>query len=57
MYDLSNAFSQFYDKCYIIEKKDGKEEIKVGRLILASATASVMEAAFKILGIRTLHKM
>jgi len=57
MYELSNAFSQFYDKCYIIEKKDGKEEIKVGRLILATATASVMEAAFKILGIRTLHKM
>ena len=49
---------QFYNECYIIEKKDDSSEtIQVGRLILAEATAKVMEAAFKILGIKTLHKM
>lgn len=57
MYTLSNVFSQFYNECYIIEAKDGVEQIHVSRLILAEATARVMEAAFKILGIRTLHKM
>jgi arginyl-tRNA synthetase len=57
MYLLSNVFSQFYNECYIIENLEGVEKIHVGRLILAEATAKVMEAAFKILGIQTLHKM
>jgi len=57
MYNLSNVFSQFYNECYILEVKDGVETVQIGRLILAEATARVMEAAFKILGIRTLHKM
>ena len=48
---------QFYNECYIIEKNGDVETIQVGRLILAEATAKVMEAAFKILGIKTLHKM
>jgi len=62
MYELSKCFSEFYDKCYVIEKmEDGangqKEVIHYGRLLLAESTARVMEAAFKILGISTLEKM
>jgi len=57
MYELSKCFSEFYDKCYVIEKKDDKEVIHYGRLLLAESTARVMEAAFKILGISTLEKM
>ena len=57
MYELSKCFSEFYNECYIIETKDGKEEIQHSRLILAESTARVMESAFKILGIKTLEKM
>lgn len=57
MYELSKTFSEFYNECYVIETKDGKEVINYGRLILAESTARVMEAAFKILGIQTLEKM
>merc|ERR1712142_324013 len=53
MYELSKCFSEFYDKCYVI---DG-DVIHYGRLLLAESTARVMEAAFKILGISTLEKM
>lgn len=59
LYDLSTAFSEFYDSCYCVEK-DSTGEIKVihiGRLLLCEATATVMEKCFNILGIRTVSKM
>lgn len=59
LYDISTAFSEFYDSCYCIEK-DGEGKIQTvhtGRLLLAEATANVMKKCFDILNIRTVHKM
>ncbi|KAI5739853.1 arginine--tRNA ligase, cytoplasmic-like isoform X1 [Diaphorina citri] len=59
LYDISTAFSEFYDNCYCIEKDaEGKiKTVHTGRLLLAEATAKVMKKCFDILNIRTVHKM
>ncbi|XP_034251307.1 arginine--tRNA ligase, cytoplasmic [Thrips palmi] len=59
LYDVSTAFSEFYDNCYCVEKNPKGEiiSVNVGRLLLCEVTASVMEKCFQILGIRTVSKM
>lgn len=60
MYELSTTFTEFYDNCYCIEKDKASGEVKkvhMNRLLLCEATSSVMDAGFKILGLRTVEKM
>jgi len=60
LYELSTAFTEFYDVCYCVEKdRTSGEIIKVNmeRLLLCEATASVMDKGFQILGITSLSRM
>lgn len=59
LYEISTTFTEFYDKCYCIEKdKDGKIiMIYYNRLMLCEITALIMEKCFDILGIKTVSKM
>jgi len=60
MYELAGVYSEFYDVCYTIEKDRNSGEIvnvNMSRLLLCEATARVMETGFRILGIRTVHRM
>uniref|UniRef100_A0A8D8VM71 Probable arginine--tRNA ligase, cytoplasmic n=1 Tax=Cacopsylla melanoneura TaxID=428564 RepID=A0A8D8VM71_9HEMI len=59
LYDVSTAFSEFYDNCYCIEKDEAGtiKQVHTGRLLLAEATARVMKKCFDILNINTVHKM
>lgn len=59
LYDISTAFSEFYDSCYCIEKDaEGKiKKVHTGRLLLTEATAKVMKKCFDILNIQTVGKM
>ncbi|KAI4497778.1 hypothetical protein M0802_007104 [Mischocyttarus mexicanus] len=58
-YEISCAFSEFYDSCYCLEKNQAGEIIKVnmGRLLLTEVTAIMMEQCFSILGIKPLERM
>lgn len=59
LYEISSAFTEFYDKCYCVEKdKEGKiVKIFYERLMLCEVTASIMEKCLDILGIKTVSKM
>ena len=60
VYELSTTFTEFYDNCYCIEKDKNTGEIKevhMNRLLLCDATSSIMDAGFKILGIKPVQKM
>ncbi|XP_011556293.3 arginine--tRNA ligase, cytoplasmic [Plutella xylostella] len=59
LYEISSAFTEFYDKCYCVEKdKDGKiVKIYYERLMLCEVTARLMEKCLDILGIKTVSKM
>ncbi|KAL7648910.1 UNVERIFIED_CONTAM: hypothetical protein RMT77_000844 [Armadillidium vulgare] len=59
LYEISTAFTEFYDNCYCIEKDSSGKIVKVNmhRLLLCEATAIVMDKCFDILGIKTLEKM
>lgn len=60
MYELSTTFTEFYDNCYCIEKDKSTGEIlkvHMNRLLLCDATSSIMDAGFKILGIKPIQKM
>lgn len=59
LYEISATFTEFYDKCYCMEKdKEGKiVKIYYDRLILCEITALIMEKCFEILGIKTVSKM
>ncbi|CAH0388165.1 unnamed protein product [Bemisia tabaci] len=59
LYDVACCFTEFYDKCYCIEK-DSTGEIKVvhtNRILLCEATAQVMSKCFHLLGLKTVSKM
>ncbi|XP_011299581.1 arginine--tRNA ligase, cytoplasmic [Fopius arisanus] len=58
-YEISSAFSEFYDKCWCLEKNSVGEIVKVnmGRILLAEATAIVLEQCFYILGLKTVARM
>lgn len=59
LYEICSAFTEFYDKCYCVEKdKDGKiVKIHYERLMLCEVTAMIMEKCLEILGIKTVSKM
>ncbi|KAJ1529673.1 hypothetical protein ONE63_006430 [Megalurothrips usitatus] len=59
LYEVSTAFSEFYDSCYCVEKDAAGtiKKIHIGRLLLCEATAMIMEQCFSILSIRTVSKM
>ncbi|XP_071570039.1 arginine--tRNA ligase, cytoplasmic isoform X2 [Temnothorax nylanderi] len=58
-YEISCAFTEFYDRCYCVEKNQSGEIVKVniGRLLLAEATALVLEKCFSLLGLKPVAQM
>lgn len=58
-YEVSCAFTEFYDKCYCVEKNQSGEIVKInmGRLLLAEATALVLEKCFSLLGLKPVAQM
>lgn len=59
LYEISSAFTDFYDKCYCVEKDKSGNIVKIfyERLMLCEVTARVMERCLDILGIKTVSKM
>uniref|UniRef100_A0A2C9L4C3 arginine--tRNA ligase n=1 Tax=Biomphalaria glabrata TaxID=6526 RepID=A0A2C9L4C3_BIOGL len=60
LYELTTTFTEFYDKCYCIEKDKTTGaivKINMSRLLLCEATAQVIASTFFILGIKPLDKM
>ncbi|KYN07324.1 Arginyl-tRNA synthetase, cytoplasmic, partial [Cyphomyrmex costatus] len=58
-YEVSCAFTEFYDKCYCVEKNQSGEIIKInmGRLLLVEATALILEKCFSLLGLKPVTQM
>ncbi|XP_055905133.1 probable arginine--tRNA ligase, cytoplasmic [Eupeodes corollae] len=58
-YEVCTTFSEFYDKCYCIEKNKEGTIIKVhkSRILLCEATASVLSKCFYILGLKPVQKI
>ncbi|XP_063988693.1 arginine--tRNA ligase, cytoplasmic isoform X2 [Diachasmimorpha longicaudata] len=58
-YEISCAFSEFYDNCYCVEKNNAGEIVKInmGRILLAEATALLLEQCFFILGLKPVARM
>ncbi|XP_063233357.1 arginine--tRNA ligase, cytoplasmic [Bacillus rossius redtenbacheri] len=58
-YDIATTFTEFYDKCYCVEKDSSGEIVKVnmGRILLAEATACVLKQCFDILGLKPVSRM
>lgn len=59
VYEVSTAFTEFYDSCYCIEKnKEGEIVVIHGsRVLLAEATALVLHKCFDILGLKPVAKI
>ena len=57
LYQLCTVFSEFYEQCYVIQKRDGVEKVFEHRVILCEVTAMIMEKSLDILGIKTIEKM
>ncbi|XP_033317975.1 arginine--tRNA ligase, cytoplasmic [Bombus bifarius] len=58
-YEISCAFSEFYDNCYCVEKNELGEivNVNIGRILLTEATAIIMEKCFSILGLKSVTRM
>lgn len=59
VYDVSTTFTEFYDSCYCIEKNKAGEIVKInaGRVLLAEATAQILDKCFYILGLKPVQKI
>lgn len=58
VYNLATLFHDFYNECYVIERKEGEPVVvHFHRLALCEITANVISTCFKILGIREVPKM
>ncbi|RZC36184.1 arginine--tRNA ligase, cytoplasmic [Asbolus verrucosus] len=59
VYEMATTFTEFYDSCYCIEKDSSGDVIRVnhGRILLAEATARIMQKCFDILGLKPVSKM
>ncbi len=59
MYQLATTFTDFYDRCYCVEKDKITGEVRVNyrRILLCEATANVLKQCFEILGIQSLERM
>lgn len=58
-YEIACTFTEFYDKCYCVEKNQAGEIVKVnmGRILLTEVTAMMLEQCFALLGIKPVEKM
>ncbi|XP_058788641.1 probable arginine--tRNA ligase, cytoplasmic isoform X2 [Phymastichus coffea] len=58
-YEIACTFTEFYDKCYCVEKNQAGEIIKVnmGRILLIEVTAMILEQCFDLLGLKPVEKM
>ncbi|KOC69271.1 Arginine--tRNA ligase, cytoplasmic [Habropoda laboriosa] len=58
-YEMSCAFSEFYDNCYCVEKNEYGQiiNINIDRMLLTEATAIIMEKCFMILGLKPVTRM
>lgn len=59
LYEICSAFTDFYDKCYCVEKDKSGNIVKIfyERLMLCEVTAKVMQKCLDILGLTTVSKM
>ncbi|CAF0733152.1 unnamed protein product [Rotaria sordida] len=59
MYQLATTFTDFYDRCYCVEKDKVTGEVRLNyrRILLCEATANVLKQCFEILGIQPLERM
>lgn len=58
VYALATVFHDFYKECYVIHKEpSGQVTINFDRLVLCEVTADVMQACFRVLGIRPIERM
>ncbi|CAG4960025.1 unnamed protein product [Parnassius apollo] len=59
LYEISSTFTEFYDKCYCVEKDKNGQIVNIfyERLMLCEVTAKIMEKCLDILGIKTVSKM
>lgn len=55
LWDLSKAFSSFYDNCPVLKAET--PELRVGRLLLCDLTARTIGRGLDLLGIRTIERM
>ena len=59
MYEVANTFTEFYEKCYCVEKDKAGNIVKINwpRILLCEATANVLATCFSILGLKPVQKM
>uniref|UniRef100_U5EN81 Probable arginine--tRNA ligase, cytoplasmic n=1 Tax=Corethrella appendiculata TaxID=1370023 RepID=U5EN81_9DIPT len=59
VYEISTAFTEFYDACYCIEKNKEGEIVKINaeRVLLCEATSLMLAKCFDILGLKPVHKI
>jgi len=59
MYEVANTFTEFYEKCYCVEKDKAGKIVKINleRILLCEATASILHTCFTILGLKPVEKM
>merc|ERR1712117_7843 len=59
MYEVAYTFTEFYEKCYCVEKDKSGNIVKINwsRILLCEATASVLATCFSILGLKPVQKM
>ncbi|HJT76556.1 MAG TPA: arginine--tRNA ligase [Gemmataceae bacterium] len=55
LWDLAKAYSQFYDRCHVLNAPT--PELRQGRLLLCDLTARVIRQGLDLLGIRTVERM
>ncbi|MEO1144402.1 MAG: arginine--tRNA ligase [Cyanobacteria bacterium J06638_22] len=55
LFELSQKFNQFYDRCPILQVED--ENVKTSRLILCDLTAKTIKLGLSLLGISVLERM
>jgi arginyl-tRNA synthetase len=56
LWDLSKAFSGFYENCKVVDDANAPE-VQASRLLLVDLTARVIRQALDLLGIRTVERM
>ncbi|KAF7282436.1 hypothetical protein GWI33_002666 [Rhynchophorus ferrugineus] len=59
VYEIATTFTEFYDSCYCIERNASGEIVStnIGRILLAEATAMILDKCFNILGLKPVSKM
>ncbi|MBE9101480.1 arginine--tRNA ligase [Vacuolonema iberomarrocanum] len=55
LFELSQKFNQFYDRCPILQAEE--EDVKTSRLILCHLTAKTIKLGLSLLGISVLERM